>query len=213
MDVNWAKQHHSLWAEKEIAKGQVSAPPPEGRMQAAEQALAGSLSNAPRRPSVGRVRFGEARRQRSGRWSSRCTAPGEALGLLWCRHAHHRPRRLERLRARPRSSPRSFLAWSRADSRVSTVKHAHHAFDIDQPGKDLHTHRMAGATEVLVGSANRWALVHELRGDAEPIACRICWGSSARSIWCVVEGYKRAIRIPKLEVYRACGRQAVASSR
>src|SRR3954465_11813338 len=52
--------------------------------------------------------------------------------------------------------------------RVSTIKHAHHAFDIDQPGKDSHTHRMAGATEVLISSANRWALVHELRGDAGP---------------------------------------------
>ena len=51
---------------------------------------------------------------------------------------------------------------------VSTLKHAHHAFDVDQPGKDSHTHRMAGATEVLVGSAKRWALVHELRGQAEP---------------------------------------------
>src|SRR5437660_12059508 len=51
--------------------------------------------------------------------------------------------------------------------RVSTIKHAHHAFDIDQPGKDSHTHRMAGATEVLVSSANRWALMHELRGAPE----------------------------------------------
>ena len=52
--------------------------------------------------------------------------------------------------------------------KVSTLKHAHHGFDVDQPGKDSHTHRMAGATEVLVGSAKRWALVHELRGGAEP---------------------------------------------
>src|SRR5690242_14253414 len=52
--------------------------------------------------------------------------------------------------------------------RVSTLKHAHHAFDLDQPGKDSHSHRMAGATEVLIGSANRWALMHELRGAAEP---------------------------------------------
>src|SRR5256885_15600041 len=51
---------------------------------------------------------------------------------------------------------------------VSTLKHAHHEFDIDQPGKDSHSHRMAGATEVLVGSARRWALVHELRESAEP---------------------------------------------
>ena len=51
--------------------------------------------------------------------------------------------------------------------RVSTIKHAHHAFDIDQPGKDSHTHRMAGATEVLISSANRFALMHELRGAPE----------------------------------------------
>src|SRR5262249_36991742 len=48
--------------------------------------------------------------------------------------------------------------------KVSTVKHAHHSFDLDQPGKDSHTHRMAGATEELVGSAHRWGLVPELRG-------------------------------------------------
>ncbi|MBM3558500.1 MAG: molybdopterin-guanine dinucleotide biosynthesis protein B [Alphaproteobacteria bacterium] len=52
--------------------------------------------------------------------------------------------------------------------RVSTVKHAHHAFDIDRPGKDSHRHRESGAHEVLVASANRWALMHELRGAAEP---------------------------------------------
>src|ERR1700752_3435039 len=46
---------------------------------------------------------------------------------------------------------------------VSTLKHAHHDFDVDVPGKDSHTHRLAGATEVLVGSDQRWALVHELR--------------------------------------------------
>src|SRR5438445_4752662 len=51
---------------------------------------------------------------------------------------------------------------------VSTLKHAHHGFDVDQPGKDSHRHRMAGASEVLVASSARWALVHELRGGAEP---------------------------------------------
>ena len=51
--------------------------------------------------------------------------------------------------------------------RVSTLKHAHHAFEIDQPGKDSHTHRVAGATEVLISSANRFALMHELRGEPE----------------------------------------------
>jgi len=52
--------------------------------------------------------------------------------------------------------------------RVSTLKHAHHAFEIDQPGKDSYEHREAGATEVLVASATRWALIHEHRGAAEP---------------------------------------------
>src|SRR5256885_14713355 len=51
---------------------------------------------------------------------------------------------------------------------VSTLKHAHHDFDIDVPGKDSHAHRMAGATEVLVGSSPRRALVHELRPEREP---------------------------------------------
>jgi molybdopterin-guanine dinucleotide biosynthesis protein MobB len=51
---------------------------------------------------------------------------------------------------------------------VSTVKHAHHAFDVDRPGKDSHRHREAGAREVLVSSGARWALMHELRDEAEP---------------------------------------------
>src|SRR3546814_5934247 len=51
---------------------------------------------------------------------------------------------------------------------VSTMKHAHHAFDVDKPGKDSYEHRAAGATEVMVGSARRWALMHELRDEAEP---------------------------------------------
>ncbi len=60
--------------------------------------------------------------------------------------------------------------------RVSTIKHAHHNFDLDQPGKDLHSHRLAGATEVLVGAARRWALMHELRDEAEPPLPRCCKG-------------------------------------
>jgi len=51
---------------------------------------------------------------------------------------------------------------------VSTLKHAHHAFDVDRPGKDSFVHREAGAMEVLVASVNRWALMHELRGAREP---------------------------------------------
>ena len=85
--------------------------------------------------------------------------------------------------------------------KVSTLKHAHHGFDVDQPGKDSHTHRMAGASEVLVSSANRWALVHELRGQAEPVLGALLTKLSPVDL-VVVEGYK-AEPHPKLEVYRA----------
>jgi len=84
--------------------------------------------------------------------------------------------------------------------RVSTVKHAHHAFDVDQPGKDSHTHRMAGATEVLVSSANRWALVHELRGAAELTLAELL-AKLAPADLVIVEGFKHGAH-PKLEVYR-----------
>ena len=84
---------------------------------------------------------------------------------------------------------------------VSTLKHAHHGFDVDQPGKDSHTHRMVGATEVLVGSAKRWALVRELRGEAEPgLAVLLAKLSPVDLV--LVEGYKREPH-PKLELYRA----------
>ena len=83
---------------------------------------------------------------------------------------------------------------------VSTLKHAHHDFDIDQPGKDSHRHRIAGATEVLIGSDARWALVHELRGQAEPALGTLLQKLSPVDL-VVIEGYKRAPH-PKLEVYR-----------
>jgi molybdopterin-guanine dinucleotide biosynthesis adapter protein len=85
--------------------------------------------------------------------------------------------------------------------KVSTLKHAHHGFDVDQPGKDSHTHRMAGASEVLVSSANRWALVHELRGQTEPALGALLAKLSPVDL-VLVEGYK-AEPHPKLEVYRA----------
>jgi molybdopterin-guanine dinucleotide biosynthesis adapter protein len=84
--------------------------------------------------------------------------------------------------------------------KVSTVKHAHHSFDMDRPGKDSHSHRMAGATEVLVGSANRWAVVHELRGEAEPTLSALLRKASPVDL-VLVEGYKGESH-PKLEVYR-----------
>jgi molybdopterin-guanine dinucleotide biosynthesis protein B len=84
---------------------------------------------------------------------------------------------------------------------VSTVKHAHHAFDVDQPGKDSHTHRLAGATEVLVASARRFALVHELRHEGEPRLADLL-AKLAPVDLVIIEGYKREPH-PKLEVFRA----------
>ena len=83
---------------------------------------------------------------------------------------------------------------------VSTIKHAHHGFDLDQPGKDSYTHRQAGATEVLIGSQRRWALMHELRGAPEPTLPDLLARLSPVDL-VIVEGYKRHAH-PKLEVYR-----------
>jgi molybdopterin-guanine dinucleotide biosynthesis protein B len=85
--------------------------------------------------------------------------------------------------------------------RVSTIKHAHHNFDVDQPGKDSHTHRAAGATEVLVSSANRFALMHELRGEPEWTLHALLEKLSPVDL-VLVEGFKREAH-PKLEVFRA----------
>ncbi|HEY1720320.1 MAG TPA: molybdopterin-guanine dinucleotide biosynthesis protein B [Magnetospirillaceae bacterium] len=85
--------------------------------------------------------------------------------------------------------------------RVSTMKHAHHAFDIDQPGKDSYRHRTAGATEVMVVSANRWAHIHELRGMQEPSLEELVARMTPVDLL-LVEGFKRHAH-PKLEVYRA----------
>jgi len=94
--------------------------------------------------------------------------------------------------------------------RVSTIKHAHHAFDIDQPGKDSHTHRTAGATEVLISSANRFALMHELRGEPELALGALLEKLSPVDL-VLVEGFKREAH-PKLEVHRASvGKPLLAS--
>ena len=84
---------------------------------------------------------------------------------------------------------------------VSTVKHAHEGFDVDQPGKDSHTHRMAGATEVLIGSSKRFALMHELRGAPEPSLKELLVRLAPVDL-VIVEGYK-AQPHPKLEIHRA----------
>ena len=84
---------------------------------------------------------------------------------------------------------------------VSTLKHAHHRFDVDTPGKDSYAHREAGAAQVLVASAHRWALMTELRGAPEP-DLRVLLGQLAPVDLVIVEGFKRD-RHPKIEVHRA----------
>jgi molybdopterin-guanine dinucleotide biosynthesis protein B len=85
--------------------------------------------------------------------------------------------------------------------RISTIKHAHHAFDVDKPGKDSWTHRQAGASEVLVVSDARWALMHELRGAPEPSLGELL-GKLSTCDLVIVEGFKRE-SLPKIEIWRA----------
>ena len=85
--------------------------------------------------------------------------------------------------------------------RVSLIKHAHHSFDVDHPGKDSYRHRHAGASEVLVTSSRRWVLMHELRGAQEPSFEEQLRHLSPCDLL-IVEGFKHA-PIPKLEVWRA----------
>ncbi|MEM6670074.1 MAG: molybdopterin-guanine dinucleotide biosynthesis protein B [Pseudomonadota bacterium] len=92
---------------------------------------------------------------------------------------------------------------------VSSVKHAHHAFDIDHEGKDSWRHRQAGAREVLVCSGARWALMHELRGAEEPPLAVLLEKLSAVDL-VLVEGYKRDGH-PKVEAFRsATGNSLIA---
>jgi molybdopterin-guanine dinucleotide biosynthesis protein B len=79
---------------------------------------------------------------------------------------------------------------TRRGYRISTVKHAHHSFDIDHEGRDSFRHRKAGASEVAVVSRHRWAIIHESREDAEPTLADIL-GKLAPCDLVIVEGYKR----------------------
>jgi molybdopterin-guanine dinucleotide biosynthesis protein B len=86
-------------------------------------------------------------------------------------------------------------------SSVSTLKHAHHGFDLDQPGKDSFFHRTAGATEVIISSARRWAILHELREEPEwDLPALVAKMSPVDLV--LVEGFKRDA-FPKLEIHRA----------
>jgi molybdopterin-guanine dinucleotide biosynthesis protein MobB len=85
--------------------------------------------------------------------------------------------------------------------KVSTLKHAHHGFDLDQPGKDSFFHRAAGATEVIISSAKRWAILHELREEPEwDLRTLVAKMSPVDLV--LVEGFKRDA-FPKLEIHRA----------
>ena len=91
--------------------------------------------------------------------------------------------------------------------RVSTIKHAHHDFDVDTPGKDSYEHRAAGATEVMVSSANRWALMHEHRGAPEADLDSLIARMSPVDL-IIVEGFKREAHA-KIEVVRGAGAKPV----
>ncbi len=84
--------------------------------------------------------------------------------------------------------------------RVSTLKHAHHGFDLDKPGKDSFVHRAAGATEVIISSARRWAILHELRDEPE-WDMSVLVGKMSPVDLVLVEGFKRDA-FPKLEIHR-----------
>src|SRR5579859_5624929 len=90
---------------------------------------------------------------------------------------------------------------TRRGLRVSTLKHAHHGFDLDQPGKDSFVHRESGAAEVVVASAKRFAILHELRDEAEWTLPALVKKMSPVDL-VLVEGYKRD-PFPKLEIHRA----------
>jgi molybdopterin-guanine dinucleotide biosynthesis adapter protein len=85
--------------------------------------------------------------------------------------------------------------------RVSVIKHAHHSFDVDVPGKDSWVHRQSGAAEVLVSSGQRWALMHELRGASEPLLPELLKKLSPVDL-VVVEGFKSEPH-RKIEVHRS----------
>ena len=83
---------------------------------------------------------------------------------------------------------------------VSTMKHAHHNFDIDQPGKDSYEHRQAGASEVMISASNRWALMHEVRENNEPSIDELIVRMTPVDLL-LVEGFKWHPH-PKMEVHR-----------
>ncbi len=94
---------------------------------------------------------------------------------------------------------------------VSTIKHAHHSFDVDRSGKDSHRHRVAGASEVLLASRNRFALMHELRAEDEP-SLEVLLAKLSPVDLVLIEGFKRD-RHAKIETFRAVtGTELIATN-
>lgn len=95
--------------------------------------------------------------------------------------------------------------------RIATLKHAHHSFDVDQPGKDSYEHRKAGASEVIISSARRWVQMHEIGDGPEALLGELLERTSACDL-VLVEGFKNE-RHPKLEVFRkSLGKSALYPS-
>jgi molybdopterin-guanine dinucleotide biosynthesis protein B len=92
---------------------------------------------------------------------------------------------------------------------VSTVKHAHHAFDLDQPGRDSYKHREAGAQEVLISSGKRWALMHELQGEKEQSLSDLLVRMTPVDL-VLIEGFKAALH-PKIECHRSVSEMPLIS--
>lgn len=97
--------------------------------------------------------------------------------------------------------------FSQRGLRVSLIKHTHHGFDIDRPGKDSYRFREAGAMEVMLAGAQRWALMRELQGETEPALAELLARLSPCDL-VLVEGFKSA-DLPKIEVHRPAARQAM----
>jgi molybdopterin-guanine dinucleotide biosynthesis protein B len=97
----------------------------------------------------------------------------------------------------------ALIPWLKGQGlRVSVVKHAHHGFDIDHPGKDSYRHRAAGAFEVVVASSQRLALMREFEHEAPPSVHQLIAEMDNRVDWVLVEGFRHA-DLPKVEIWRA----------
>ena len=143
VDENWAKQHHSLWLAEEKNKA------PAGERAARH---------------AGRIaRSHQADETPGGNCRAFCysgpESPDMTMRIIGLAGWSGSGKTTLVTKALPRLIARG--------CRVSTIKHAHHGFDLDQPGKDFFMHRTAGATEVVISSAKRFAILHELRDDPE----------------------------------------------